>query len=148
MAAVTNIDQVVDALLALFTTATGLQVEDGPSVGEVAPAAIVVGMPSSGNEPGYTTEVAEQSGMGRPRYEETCTVRSMLTISTGNTDAKEVRDTCAGHLRAIDTALRVAHTGAVWDRARLGRQMEWVVIQHEDGVTCTVFFAVEAVKIL
>jgi len=148
MAAVTNVDAVTDALLALFATATGLQVEDGPSVGEVAPEAIVVGMPASGNEPGYTTEVAQQSGYGQPRYVETCTVRSMLTISTGNTNAKQVRDTCAAHLRSIDTALRVAHTGSVWDRARLGQQMQWVVIQHEEGVTCTVFFAVEAETIL
>lgn len=150
MAAVTNVDAITDALLALFATATGLQVEDGPSVGEVEQQAIVVGMPSSSNEPGYTTEVAKQSGMARPRYVETCTVRSMLTISTGNTDTKEVRDTCAKHLRSIDTALRAAHgsTETVWDRAQLGQQMQWIVIQHEDGVTCTVFFAVEAETIL
>lgn len=150
MAAVTNVDAITDALLTLFATATGLQVEDGPSVGEVEQQAIVVGMPSSGNEPGYTTEVAKQSGMARPRYVETCTVRSMLTISTGNTKAKEVRDACAAHLRSIDTALRAAHgsTETVWDRAQLGQQMQWIVIQHEDGVTCTVFFAVEAETIL
>lgn len=148
MGAVTNVDRVVDALLELFATATGLQVTDGAFVGEVEQEAIIVGMPSAGDEPGYSTDVAREPGMGAPRYVETCTVRSMLTISTGNTAAKEVRDTCAAHLRQIDTALRAEHTGAVWGRAQLGPQMQWVVIQTPDGVTCTVFFAVEAETIL
>ncbi|WP_402465790.1 hypothetical protein [Isoptericola aurantiacus] len=149
MGAVTRVDAVVARLIKIFGTATGLQVEDGPSIGEVMFEAIVVGMPSGSSDPGYTTKATRLPGLGPARYREDSTVRSMLTVTSGNTVAAEVRNACAGYLRTIDAALRSDQVVEdVWQRVELDGDMDWVVIQHEDGVTCTVFFSVSAESLL
>ena len=145
----TRIAQVIDTLLALCATSTGLQVTDGPHLGELMDEAICLGFTDGPERPGYAVAVRRQEGMGRPRLAEDFTVRSLLTISSGDTDMSALRGRAADLLGQIDTALRddVVHGGA-WDRAALGGEMEWIPIQHSAGATVNVFFTVEGTSLL
>lgn len=149
MGDVTRVDAVVARLVELFGAATDLTVQDGPSVGEVPYETIVVGMPGDVSDPGYTSNAQRLQGMGPARYQERSEIRSMLTVTTGNTSATEVRGRAATYLRRIDAALRAEQTSdGVWQRVALAGDMNWIVIQHEGGVTCEVFFTVEAESLL
>lgn len=145
----TRIDVVVDALIDLLVSATGLQVADGPHIGEVMAEAICVGFSQGPDLPGYETRVARQDGMGRPRMLEEFTVRMFMTISSGEDDMATLRARAAALLGLIDTALRDAHHNAgVWDRASIGPSVEWVPVFDATGGLCNVFFTVVGASLL
>ena len=145
----TRIHAVVDKLIDISGEATGLQVLDGPHVGEVMLEALCVGFTDGPDRPGYTVDVSRQQGMGRPRLQEDFTVRVLMTITSGDTDMATLRSRAAALIGQLDTALRddVVVDG-VWDRAVVGGAMDWIPIQHEQGATCNVIFTVEGSGLL
>lgn len=147
--ALTRIDAVLDALVDLVRTASGLQVTDGPHIGEVYAEAICVGLTDGPDRPAYETRVTKQTGMGRPRMVEEFTVRSFLTISSGVPDMKVLRARAADILGQIDAALRdVDHLPGVWDRASMSGSMEWVPVIDSSGGLCNVFFTIVGESLL
>lgn len=145
----TRVGLVVDALIVACKTATGLQVTDGPIIGELMYEALVVGFTDSPDRPGYELDVSRQDGMGRPRLRENFTVRCLLTLTSGTTDPKPLRDRAVAYLGLIDDALRDEHVSTgVWDRAALTGRFEWIPVQHEGGATVNVLFEVAGSSLL
>ncbi len=145
----TRVPDVVDALLTILEDASGLQVLDGPHLGEVMDEAIVVGLTEGDDAPGYSVSVDRLPGLGAPRYLESWTVRSLLTLTSGDTGMGALRTRAAEILADLDAALRSAHVeDGVWQRASLADGMEWVPVQHEGGVTLSVFFRVAGASLL
>lgn len=145
----TRIHLVVDKLLEISGDATGLQVLDGPHVGEVMLEAIVVGFTDGPDRPGYSVDVARQDGLGRPRLREDFTVRMLMTVTSGDIDMAALRTRAATLVGQLDTALRDDDVVAgVWERAALGGEMQWIPIQHTQGATCNVLFEVVGSSLL
>lgn len=149
MGTLTRVPEAVDALVALFGDATGLQVLDGPTLGQVMHEAICVGLSSEQSRPGYDVEVIEQPGLGRTRYVERWTVSSLLTVSSGDTDMGALRSRAGEVLAQVDGALRAAPVVRdLWQRVALSGAMQWLPLQHPEGATVSVFFDVVGESIL
>lgn len=148
MPTLTRVPAVVDGLIALFTAATGLQVLDGPHVGEVMQEAICVGLSPDQSLPGYQVDIVRQEGYGGPRYAEEWTISSLLSITSGDIDMKALRLRAGEALAEIDAAIRAAHTGELWQKAALGGRMEWLPLQHPQGASVNVFFDVVGSSLL
>lgn len=147
--AVTRIDVVVDHLVQLLATTTGLQVTDGMHIGEIMAEAICVGFTESAEHPAYETTLERSPGMGRPRMTEKFTVRLFLTISSGEADIKTLRARAAALLGMIDSALRDDHRHpGIWDRAILGSSVDWVPVLDASGALCNVFFTIDGESLL
>ncbi|MGN8245239.1 hypothetical protein ACTHAM_002358 [Cellulomonas soli] len=139
----TRIPDVLDALVEVFATSTGLQVLDGPSLGAIMEAAICVGLSPDQSRPGYDTNVTRQDGLGRARYVEEWTVSSLLSVTSGDSAVPVLRRQAADALAQIDAALRAAPVrDGVWQRVAFGSRMEWLPLLHTDGATVSVFFDV------
>lgn len=147
---VSRIDEVVERLVQLAGVAMpGVQVTDGPRLGYTYFDALCVGFASGPDAAAYETTWDRQDGLGH-RLREAFTVRCFLTMSTGDTDddaLKRLRTAAAGHLAALDAALR-ATTDGPWKRAMLGGTAEWVPVIEEQGPLCNVFFEVVGVSVL
>lgn len=142
----TRIPAVVDRLVAIHGTITGLQVLDGAHIGEVADSAVCVGV-TLGGTAGYSSRLGAPGRGGRPA--ETWTVRCFLSLASGYTDMSALRVQVGEHLAAIATALadeRVAE--GVWDRAQLGPEFEWMPVQDERGAICSVLYEVSGAGLL
>lgn len=149
MPALTRVPAVVDALIGLFGSATGLQVLDGPHIGEVMFEAICVGLSPDQSRPGYDAVVTQLPGMGAPRYVEEWTISSLLSISSGQTDLAALRARAGAALEQIDVALRAGQVAPeVWQRAGFGQGMQWLPLQHPDGASVSVFFDVVGASVL
>lgn len=148
MSALTRIDAVVDALVELCRTATGLQVVDGPFVGELDDNVLILGVPD-GSTPGYTTTPTRQQGMGRAHLREAWEVRCLLSLSGGD-DVHALRAQAAAHIGALDDALRdVSAASLAWDRAGVaGSNMSWVPVQGPTGAVMAVLFSFEGESLL
>lgn len=152
----TRMPEVLDQLIATFKAATvtdehpeGIQVTDGPHIGEVMYEAIVVGFTDGPDRPGYNATVSRQPGMGAPRLQEDFTVRSLLTLTSGDTDIRALRNRAGELLGLIGAALAGIHVkDGVWERATLNGDTEWIPIQHPDGATVNVFFQVDGSSLL
>lgn len=147
--ATTRIADVVDALVALIgEAAPGLQVADGPVIGEVLAEAICVGFTEGADRPAYDTETRRADGMGRRNVED-WSVRCFLTISSGDMEMKPLRDRAAEILGAIDDALRARNVDAgAWDRAGLAGAADWVPVITPQGGLCNVFFTIAGTSLL
>lgn len=146
---VTRIHLVVTAVIELMRDVTDLQVTDGPHVGEIASEAICVGFTDSPDLPGYDTTIVRQDGLGRPRMLEQFTIRSFLTVGSGDPDMPALRLRAATILGLIDGALRDEHhSRGVWDRAALGGRVDWVPWVDSSGGLCNVFFSIEGASFL
>lgn len=154
MTTVTRIDLVLDQVLLIARAALPtVTVTDGPRVGITAMRALCVGFTDGPDHPGYATTWVPQDGYGkggRPR--EDFTVHCLLTLGTGDTDddvLQRLRTDAAEQLRALDDALR-EHSGgnAVWKRAGLGAEAEWVPAVVEDGSVCNVMFDIVGTSVL
>lgn len=148
MSTLTRMPAVVDGLVALFGTATGLQVLDGPHIGEVMLEAICVGLSPDQAKPGYDVDVTQLEGFGPPRYQEEWTVSSLLSVSSGDTDIASLRVRAGELLAQVDEALRGAHVGTAWQRAAFGGRMEWLPLQTPNGASVNVFFDVVGASLL
>lgn len=148
MTTLTRMPAVVDGLVELFRTATGLQVLDGPHLGEVMLEAICVGLSPDQTQPGYAADVTQLPGYGAPRYQEEWTVSALLSISSGGTDIAALRTRAGDLLAVVDQALRDAHTSAAWQRAAFGGRMEWLPLQTPSGASVNVFFDVVGASLL
>lgn len=144
----TRIPQVIDRLIALHQDATGYQVTDGAHVGELDHRAIAVGL-SVGSRMGYTAKTSAQADLGRTRYREAWEVTCFLSIMSGGTDMKPLRDEAGEKLGALAVALSdLGVVASVWDRATLGDTAEWVPEQAETGAIMSVLYTVEGVSLL
>lgn len=142
----THMAEVVDRLVATFGSATGLQVVDGPLLGQLMSEAVVVGFaPESW---GYTAQVTRQEGFGRPELQEEWSVRSMLTLTSGGGRMATLRTRAATLLDQMDTAVRDDHVNAVWEWAHLSGDVQWQPAQHEGGATMSVMFSVDGMTLL
>lgn len=144
----TRVDEVVTALVDLLRTASGVQVLDGPTLGEVLFETIVVGFTDDPQSAPYDTTVTAMSGVGRPRYREDWEVRCLLSITHGDGDLAELRTRAAQVLTLTEDALADTHVAAAWQRARLGSQAQWFPLHHEDGATVNVLFSVAGSSLL
>lgn len=147
--AVTRIADVLDALIGLIETAApDLQVADGPVIGETLAEAICVGFTEGQDRPGYDTTYRRQDGMGR-RLVEDWSVRCFLTIASGDSEMRPLRQRAAAILGAIDAALRAqSNRPDAWDRALLSGTADWVPVITPQGGLCNVFFSVEGTSLL
>lgn len=146
--ATTTMPAIIDQLITICAQATELQVTDGAYIGEIDDFALCVGIVLA-NQAGYTSEVARTQTMGRPRLTETFTVRCLLSLQSGLTDMKALRDEAGTYLGKIQTALADhARVDQTWDRAGMGGRVEWIPIQGSDGASMTVLFAVEGACLL
>ena len=149
---VTRIDVVLDAILLVLRDAVpDLAVADGPEIGLPMDRALCVGFTDGPERPGYSTTWVRQDGYGqRPR--EDFTVHCFLTLGTGDTDRevlKRLRSQAAGYLQQMDAALRaVRGRTAVWERAGLGGETEWMPAILDNGAICNVFFDVVGTSVL
>lgn len=140
--ATTRIPQVV-AKLAEIYAATGLQVVDGPHLGELMDEAIVIGFTQSVDQAGYSTDVERLDGFGAPRYRENFEVVSLITVASGETDVAALRNRCGDVLGQIDLAVRDAVVVAgVWDRAGVTGATQWIPLQDQQGAAMNVIFSV------
>lgn len=139
-----RVDAAVDAFVSMAEAALpGVQVLDGPLLGELMDAALVVGLADTAGTPGYESDVTRQDGYGRPRYIEAVTIRSMLTLTSGEASLADLRAQAIGHMSALDNALRdmVARDG-VWDRCEMTGAIRWTPFQTSGGTTLNAFFTV------
>lgn len=148
--AVTRINDVVDTLVDVIQTAAPeLQVADGPVIAELLSEAICVGFSDGVDRPGYSTDYTRQEGLGRVRYQEDWSVRCFLTVSSGDTAMKPLRDRAAAILGAIAAALAdKTRAPEAWDRAALSGAADWVPVIDAQGGLCNVFFTVEGSSLL
>ena len=147
--AATRMPAIVDRLGAIMKEATGLQIIDGPHIGELMDEAIVIGFTESADRPGYQSTITRQPGYGAPSLLEEFTVRCLLTIASGDTDIAALRNACGGHLNDLAVALAVEHVAEdVWERAALGGDAEWLPLQGQDGAAMSVIFTVEGACLL
>lgn len=138
----TTLPAIVDRLITLHATATGLQVVDGTHLGEVADEAIAVGTVLNGQS-GYSSRLTPQQGRGGTRYREAWTVRCFLSLQSGEVDMAALRNRAGGYLAAITTALADEPVAeGVWDKARLGGEFEWLPIQDPRGAICSVLYEI------
>lgn len=144
----TTMPQVIDTLITMCQTATGLQVTDGAHLGEVAAEAICVGF-TQPEKAGYTSQVTRTQSLGRSRLTETFEIQCFLSVTSGHTQMKALRDKAGLYLGQISQALAgIAQVDGVWDRANLGGALEWVPVQSQAGAMMGVFFAVEGAALL
>lgn len=142
--ATTKIPQVAAKLIDLFHDATGVQVTDGPHLGELEDEAMCVGLTEGPERPGYTTTVTRQQGMGRPRLREDFTIRCFLSLITGETDIAVLRVRAGEVLGQVAEALAAEYVVAgLWDRVVLGDRTEWIPVQADSGAVLSVFFTVD-----
>jgi hypothetical protein len=151
MAAVTRLHVTLRELVTLATAAVGdegVQVLDGPFVGELANDVLLLGLPDGG-QPGYRATVTRQEGYGRPRLTEEWSVHCMLSLTTGTNDVAALRERGAGLLAELDEQLRDhAKVDGVWDRASIGGQMDWVPLLGPAGASVTVLFDITGAALL
>lgn len=151
MAAVTRLHVTLNELVTIATAAMGsegVQVLDGPFVGELANDVLLLGLPD-GAQPGYRATVGKQQGYGRPRLVEEWDVHCMLSLTTGTNDVAGLRERGATLLAALDDGLRDRVTvEAVWDRASVAGQMDWVPLLGPAGASVTVLFDVSGAALL
>lgn len=149
MGDLTRVADVIEALVPLARTATGLQVLDGPHVGEPMDEVLVIGLSESADRPGYQVRLTRQEGTGRPRYQELVEIRCLLSLTSGTSDVAPLRRRAADVLGLLDTALRdrVSSPGA-WDRALLSGDHDWVPILSETGALVVVMFSITCVSLV
>lgn len=145
MASLTRIPAVLDKLLEVSAVRDDVPVLDGPTLGEIPPRVIIVGMPSMASDgSGYTTTYDRMEGYGRTRYVERWTVScclSLLSAHAGRATVKGLRDEAGDILSEIDTALRdLGAVEGVWDRANLTGDATWLPVQHPQGTSMHVFY--------
>lgn len=150
---ITRIAAVMDALADLTRTALtplGVEVLDGPVLGELPWRHLMIGITDSPDTPPYTTRYTRQDGLGRPRYVEDFEIRCGLSIADGSNDLTGVRDDAVAALEALDTALGAQHTNpGVWQEIGLGEApMSWYPVPHAAGSTVAVFFSIEGSSVL
>jgi hypothetical protein len=140
----TKVPQVAKKLIGLLHDATGVQVTDGPYLGELADEAMCVGLTEGPERPGYTTTINRQPGMGRPRLREDFTIRCFLSLVTGETDMAALRARAGTILGQAAETLADNHAVTdLWDRVVLGDRTEWIPVQTESGAVLSVFFTVD-----
>ncbi|MCR6647792.1 MAG: hypothetical protein NVV70_06490 [Cellulomonas sp.] len=146
---ITRVPAAAAALVALAgAIEDGLQVVDGPFVGELGENVLVVGFPEGGNA-AYDATVTKQPGMGRPRLQESWTIHCLLSRTSGQIALGSLRDSCAQTLAALDEALRehVVEDDA-WQSAALSGAMQWLPINGPHGSSCNVIFDVVGTSLL
>lgn len=151
MSMVTRMPEVVDALIDAVETATGLQITDGPHIGHLMDAAVVVGLTEGPESPGYRTDLEQLEGVGRrARYRENWTVHCLLTLATGGTDMAALRTQAGTYLAQIVEALRVQPAGLSrpWDTIPRVARTQWAPIQAESGAIVNVVFDVDGTCLL
>jgi hypothetical protein len=138
----TRIPVVLPRLVQIATDALDdVQVLDGPRAGELDARILIVGLPGDGGRAPYSTSTTQQDGLGRPRLREDWTVHCLLSLATGTADVAGMRTACGSALGHLDDALRDAHVvPGVWDRARLGGDMDWLAMPTTTGALCSVVF--------
>lgn len=147
--ATTRLHMVVDEIVRIAREAVpaGVAVLDGPSVGEVPPEALVVGL--ADGEPGYSASLERMPGAGSPRYRESWSVGCLLSVWSGDAVVSPVRARAASVLGRLDEALRVRdRADGLWDRVGVVGGTSWQAVQTPDGAMVTVEFAVEGESIL
>lgn len=143
----TRIPEVVDRLIKLHKDATGLQVTDGAHIGEIADHAICVGF-VLGNQAGYDARTERTGGMSR-RVTEDFTVRCFLSLASGSTDMKGLRDQAGAYLGQISEAIQTHNVvDGVWDSVRFGDRAEWLPVQTPQGAVCSVLYSIEGSALL
>jgi len=146
MSTVTRMPEVIDALLTIIEEATKLQVTDGPHLGELMDAAVVVGLTDGPETPGYRTDLEPLDGSGRrARYRESWTVHCLLTLVSGDTAMASLRAEAGGHLAAILEALRYQPADGArppWDTIPRIARTQWAPIQDQNGAAVNVVFDV------
>jgi hypothetical protein len=149
MPRLTRISAVVDRLVTLCGEATGLQVVDGPFVGELADDTLLLGIPD-GNTPGYRTTVTRQEGLGRPRLVEAWEVHCLLSLASAAETIPQLRARASSLLGSLDDTLRAdVRSDGVWDRAGFGNSdMSWIPLQGPTGATLAVLFSLEGESLL
>lgn len=129
-----------------------IQVNDGPKLGFTYERALIVGVTDGAGRPGYSTTIDRAPGMGRPRMQESLSVRMLLTLSTGLSEddsVGELRDLATAVMGAIDVKMRddFVRAGA-WDQGMVAGETEWIPLLHDRGTTLNVLFEVQAVCLL
>ena len=148
-ATLTRVPQVAAALVALAEGlgVTGLQVVDGPFVGELAADCLVLGFPEGGSA-AYDATVVRQPGM-RTRLQESWTVHCLLSMTSGRIALTDLRERCADTLAALDGALREHATeDGAWQSARIDGAMQWLPINGPSGSSCNVIFDISGTSLL
>lgn len=145
----TKIGVVVEKIAEICDLAApGVQVIDGPEIGEMEDDALLIGMPD-GERAGYSSRVSMQSGRGGGRKREDWSVQLMLGLFTGTDDVASLRTKAVGILGEIDAALTVAQVvEGVWDKAGIAGEILWVPYQTPDGASLVVTFTVEGSALL
>lgn len=149
MATTTQLARVVDALLVVAREAlpVDVQILDGPTVGEVPPLVLVVGL--ADGEPGYSSTLDRMEGAGAPRYRESWSVGCLLSLWSGDALMSPLRSRAATMLGALDEALRVRDCAdGVWERVGIVGGAGWQAVQTPSGAMVSVEFDVEGVSIL
>lgn len=142
--ATTKIPQVAAKLIDLFHTATGVQVTDGPHLGELDDEAMCVGLTEGPERPGYTTTINRMPSMGRTRLREDFTIRCFLSLITGETDMAALRARAGQILGQVAAALADEYVVTdLWDKVVLGDRTEWIPVQADSGAVLSVFFTVD-----
>lgn len=144
----TRIDDVVAAIVTVLADATGVEVQDGPRLGEVLFETIVVGITDDPDSAPYSVTVNAMQGLGRPRNREDWVVRCLLTVTQGDGLPAQVRSRAVELLELINAAVGDAHVGDAWERARLGSALDWFPLGHGDGATMNVLFSITGSSLL
>lgn len=144
----TRIPQIIDKLISLAAEATGLQVTDGAHIGELDDEALCIGL-TLAESAGYNVEVAKVPEYGRARYRENFSIRCMLSLLTGETDMKPLRQRAGEHLGALTNALTAApRQDGVWDEIGFGNNAEWIPLQTDQGAAMSVIFTIDGACLL
>ncbi|GAA2242461.1 hypothetical protein GCM10010401_14210 [Rarobacter faecitabidus] len=145
----TRIAAVVERLVEICVAAApGVQVVDGPIIGETDDDALFVGMPE-GERSGYNSTVTAQQGRGGIRQREDWSVGFMLSLFTGMDDMSALRAKAVAILGAIDAGVSAeqVHAG-IWDRAGMDGDVSWLPYQTDQGASLVVQFYISGAGLL
>jgi hypothetical protein len=141
-----RVPAVIDGLLELLAASValdGVQVLDGPPLrlSDIEDDAIAVA-PGSEAQPGVTSVIENQPGLGPNAYLERIEVGMTLASYSGVVNLKARRDRAAALLAAIKAAVDANQVREdAWDAAGLGPNLEWYPNQDESGCTVEIGFS-------
>jgi len=140
--------KVVSGLVVVLTEHMTIAVQDGPdkSVRHVPDELLVVGITEE-SQPGYTSVLTRQEGMGRGRYAEDFTIQCCFSVFNGSTDVPGIRARADEVLTEVHDVLNLAVDqalilGGAVQYLQLGETFAIVPVRDGDGAGVGVLFDV------